>query len=118
MGGSLGAGAERFRGTFSTLQDAFNARRGLIVAVQQDPLALADHIANSFGDLPETHPQMFMKLAARVQAGLSYLAQNLPAGIGFMLLCGYGRHCRKDLRAAIRSAAPTVSCRRHAYRIA
>lgn len=77
--------AERFKGTFNTLQDAFEARRGLLQMVAQDPLKLADHIANSFGDLPETHPNMFMKLAGRVQAGLSYMAQNLPPSIGYSM---------------------------------
>lgn len=94
--------AERFKGTFGTMQDAFEARRGLLQLAQQDPAALARHIGDSFGDLPETHPQMFQALAARAMSGLVYMAQNLPPGIGYSMRDPAGLPASQD---AIRAFA-------------
>jgi hypothetical protein len=75
----------RFQGNFKTLTDAYNARRELLTQIAQDPTVLMHHLADSFGDLPDTHPGMFSQIAARVMAGVTYLTQNLPPGVGYSL---------------------------------
>lgn len=75
----------RFQGTFRTLRDAFEARRALLASVAQDPSVLIRHLADSYGDLPDSHPALFSDLAARAMAGVTYLTQNLPPSIGYSL---------------------------------
>lgn len=75
----------RFQGNFKTLTDAYNARRELLTQIAQDPTVLMHHLADSFGDMPETHPSMFSALAGRVMAGVTYLTQNLPPSVGYSL---------------------------------
>lgn len=75
----------RFQGSFKTLRDAFNARRQLLQEAASDPTALIDHLSNSYGDLPDTHPALFGQLAARVSAGVTYMMQNLPPSVGYSM---------------------------------
>lgn len=75
----------RFQGNFKTLTDAFNARKELLTQIAVDPTVLMHHLADSFGDLPETHPGMFSQIAARIMAGVNYLTNNLPPSVGYSL---------------------------------
>lgn len=77
--------ATRFQGEFPTLRDAFNARKALLVEASADPSSLIERLAESFGDLPDTHPGLFAGLAARASAGVTYLVQNLPPSIGYSM---------------------------------
>jgi hypothetical protein len=75
----------RFQGSFGTLRDAYEARKALLTQAAQDPTVLIRHLSDSYGDLPDTHPQLFSELAARVMSGVNYLSQNLPPSVGYSM---------------------------------
>jgi hypothetical protein len=77
--------ASRFQGDFPTLRDAFDARKALLVDAAADPAQLIDHLSNSFGDLPDTHPGLFAGVAERVSRGVQYLLTNLPPSVGYSM---------------------------------
>jgi len=75
----------RFQGNFAALTDAFNSRKEFLVQVSADPTVLMKHLADSYGELPETHPGMFAQIATRAMSGVVYLTENLPPSIGYSL---------------------------------
>jgi hypothetical protein len=72
----------RFAEGFPSLRDAYQARIATLTAVAEDPSLLVNHVADSFGSMPDTHPALFSQLAGRVAAGVSYLSENLPVSVG------------------------------------
>jgi hypothetical protein len=81
----LPGSTERFSAGFPSLRDAYNSRIATLQTVAVDPRALVEHLANSYGNLPDTHPQIFAGLAGRAAAGVQYLMANLPPSIGFSM---------------------------------
>lgn len=72
---------ERFQGEFHSLRDAYLSKVELLKDFARDPSILSDHLADSFGAIPETHPALFSQLVVRASQGVAYLAQNIPPGV-------------------------------------
>lgn len=70
---------ERFRGDYPDLQTAFEARRKTLDAVMANPLALHQTIGAHLGPLSKANPDAYGQIAARLQAAVQYLHENLPA---------------------------------------
>lgn len=80
----------RFSEGFPSLRDAYQARAATLTTIASDPRALIEHVANSFGSLPDTHPALFSGLAARAAAGVAYLTENLPPSVGVSMRDPHG----------------------------
>lgn len=71
----------RFQGEYPGHRESFEAKKELLLSVQQDPTLLATAIAESFGDLPAENPALAVKLAGRIQQATQYVIDNLPPSI-------------------------------------
>jgi hypothetical protein len=76
----------RFQGEYSSPRESFEAKKELLTAIQKDPTVLYRAMGESFGDLPETHPEVFAKLAARLTQNAEYMAANLPPSVSTSML--------------------------------
>jgi hypothetical protein len=92
----------RFKGTFPTMTQSFQAKREQIVTAMQEPDTLVDAIASSTGDLSEAMPEVHFRLSERMVVAMSYLSQNMPPGVELSLL---GKHATPPDVQAIRQFA-------------
>jgi len=92
----------RFKGTYPTMTQSFQAKRQQIVTAMQEPDTLVDAIASGTGDLAEAMPDVHFRLAERMVTAMNYLAQNLPPGVEMSLL---GKHATPPDVQAIRQFA-------------
>jgi len=72
---------ERFAGDFPGPQEAFAARRDMLLEMSRDPTVLPRAMAESFGDLPRENPKLFQAIATRMAKASAYVTANLPAGV-------------------------------------
>jgi hypothetical protein len=72
---------EHFAGDFPGPQEAFIARRDMLLEMARDPTVLPNALAESFGDLPREDPKLFSQIATRMAKGVAYVTANLPAGV-------------------------------------
>lgn len=78
--------ASVFTGQYPSLEASYTAKTQALRALQQDPTKLPTLLGRSMGDLPETHPEAFQRIAGRIQVAATYLLQNMPAGSRVSLL--------------------------------
>jgi hypothetical protein len=93
---------DRFKGTYPTMTQSFQAKRQSIVTALQEPDSLVDAIATSTGDLSEAYPDVHFRLAERMVTAMNYLSQNMPPSVENSLL---GKHSTPPDVQAIRQFA-------------
>lgn len=69
----------RFQGDYPSIQTAFDAKRRAIDSVMQNPLLLHRAIAQHLGPMGKVAPDTYGQVAARMQAAVQYLHDNLPS---------------------------------------
>lgn len=67
-------------------EEAFEAKRSVLVKMMADPSLLVDRMASSWGDLPEQQPEVFSKMVMQATRLVGYLHAKLPASTGKSLL--------------------------------
>ena len=72
---------QRFSADHPSPEAAYAARRDSLVALERDPLSWATETAQSLGDLPAEHPEIYQQIVGRTVQGAQYLKSQLPAGI-------------------------------------
>jgi hypothetical protein len=77
---------DRFKGTYPSITQSFQAKREQIVTAMQEPGQLSDAITASMGDLPEAFPDVHFRLAMRMTEAANYLSQNMPPSVQNSLL--------------------------------
>lgn len=77
--------ASRFQGGHANLSDAWQSKSQFLIDAAADPTVVAEHLARSFGTMPDTHPALFTAIAGRTQAGVSYLLENMPPSVAFSM---------------------------------
>jgi hypothetical protein len=78
--------ASRFQGDYPSPRAAFEARKRILEQLRQDPMALHEALASSFGMLPDLGPELFGEVAGRVQVATQYLQNNLPAQLAISVV--------------------------------
>lgn len=77
---------DRFKGSYPTLTQSYQAKQQIIRTAVQEPGQLVDAISSSLGDLPEIAPDLHAALVARMMAGVQYLSDHMPPGVEQSLL--------------------------------
>lgn len=67
-----------FTSGYSDEQAAFEARRSMIEQLGKNPMALADSMASSYGDLVKTHPEVYDQISSMVTRATDILTQAMP----------------------------------------
>lgn len=75
-----------FLGGKRDLDAAVDAAREALTELQSDPSALIETLAASMGDLPRTHPSVYMALTEKAVGIVSYLSAAIPERTGQTLL--------------------------------
>lgn len=60
---------------------AFDARRSMIQQLGQDPMALADSMSTSYGELVKTHPEVYDQISSMVVRATDILTESMPPSI-------------------------------------
>lgn len=76
---------DRFQGDHPGAREAYESRKGMLLEMMRDPTVLPHAMSESFGDLPQHDPATFGEIAATMQRATTYVAQNMPAGVGVSL---------------------------------
>lgn len=75
--------AERFRGSYGDLSEAYAARMGELRRIVDDPEEFISRTTAAFGPLAQAgHPEVASKLITRLQVGARYLLENAPPTLG------------------------------------
>lgn len=60
---------------------AFDARRSMIQQLGKDPMALADSMSTSYGELVKTHPEVYDQISSMVVRATDILTEAMPPSI-------------------------------------
>lgn len=71
----------RFSAGYPDELAAFGARRGMLTAMQGDPSALIKALSNSYGDLAQTHPDVFAGLVEKAGTAAAILTEAMPPSV-------------------------------------
>lgn len=74
-----------FAAGFSDELAAFDARRDTLERIMQDPQLLADSLAESYGHLADTHPEVFSDLVATATRAAEVLGEAMPPSVAVSL---------------------------------
>lgn len=77
---------DRFRGTYPTLTQSFQAKRSSIVTAMQEPDSLVNAMSDSLGDMADAAPDLHLRLVVRMTDAVDYLSQHMPPGVENSLL--------------------------------
>jgi hypothetical protein len=74
---------ERFRGEFTSLSEAFEAKVGELRRITEDPAEFIARVTQAFEPLANAgHPELASKLVTRLMVGAQYLLENAPPPLG------------------------------------
>lgn len=66
---------------YSDEMAAFDAKRSMIQQLGKDPMALADSMSTSYGELVKTHPEVYDQISSMVVRATDILTEAMPPSI-------------------------------------
>lgn len=85
-GMTASAGVARFLGSNPSLEDAFTEKRQTLESIQQNPMALVEELAESYGELAEAAPELHAQVTAQTFKVAQYITSKIPSTIGPSLM--------------------------------
>lgn len=81
----LPSAIDRFKDGAKTLAAAFEMRKDDLIQALQNPEALLAGLDDAFGDLSDTHPEVYGDLVARAHAAATYVMAEAPPSVAIGL---------------------------------